>query len=471
MLRPISCHYTPLMSHTTPTQSSRVSLPSRRRFLAGAVGATPLILRGGLLSASPNSMLQHACIGVTRMGENDLKNFLQHDKVKIVAICDVDTAHLDKAARLVPDARRYTDWRELLESEGDRIDSVNVTTPDHMHFPIAYRAVMAGKHLYCQKPMCHDLAETRLLAQTVRNRGVISQLGTQHASKQGDRMMTQFLRDGIIGPVKAVHLCSNRAAVNRVVASPLPAPEPPPNNLNWDHWLGTAPERPFLPDTFHPAKWRAWLDFGTSWAADMGIHIFDSTWRGLGLEAPAKVVAEVDEEWKNSPERRAQNWPLSERVTWTFPATGNDLIEGDSLTVQWHDGAFLPPEEARALKPGEYPDQSALVIGAEGALLQEVGSGPILLPREKFKAHPRPDLPPRDHYKHFVDACLGGEPTSSSLPETAPINEAILLATIAIRHPDQELEWDAAAMKIPNHSEAEKLLRRSYREGWRTAGF
>ena len=462
------------MRRSSESQPGRARLASRRRFLqtsAGAALAAPLILPRRSFGASPNSMLQHACIGVTRMGGNDLKNFLQHEKVKIVAICDVDTAHLDKAAKLVPDARRYTDWRELLEAEGNRIDSVNVTTPDHMHFPIAYSAAKMGKHLYCQKPMCHDIAEVRLLAQTVQDSGVVSQLGTQHASKQGDRMTTQFLRDGIIGKAKAVHLCSNRAAVNRIYASPPVPPEPAPENMKWDLWLGTAPERPFAPDVYHPAKWRAWQDFSTSWVADMGVHIFNATWRGLGLETPTSVAAEVDEDWKNSPEPRAQNWPVSERITWTFPGAGNDLIDGDSLTVQWHDGAFLPPEDARALKPGKYPDQTSLVIGTEGALLQQVGSGPVLLPREKFKEYPRPEFAPRDHYKHFIDACLGGESTESSLPQTRLINEAILLATLAIRYPDQELKWDAPAMKISNHSDAEQYLRRSYRKDWEIAGF
>ena len=171
---------------------------SRRRFLrtvAAATFAAPFILPSGLRAASPNGKLCHACIGVTRMGGNDLKNFQQHERVQIVALCDVDAQHLDEAAKLVPDARRYTDWRELFDKEGDKIDSVNVTVPDHMHFPIAYTAVRRGKHLYCQKPMCHDLAEVRTLTEAAVKSGIVTQLGTQFASGIGDRMTVQLIQE------------------------------------------------------------------------------------------------------------------------------------------------------------------------------------------------------------------------------------------------------------------------------------
>ena len=266
----------------------------------------------------------------------------------------MDAKNLELAAKIVPSARLYTDWRELFEKEGDKIDSVNVTTPDHMHFPIAFTALQRGKHLYCQKPMCHDLAEVRVLAEAATKKGVITQLGTQFVSGIGDRMTVQFIKSGVIGKVKHVYLCSNRAAPNRLGGPrPLNGEKPPPY-LNWDQWIGTAPMRPYVPDTYHPAKWRAWQDFGTSWCADMGCHILDATWRGLNLKAPSSIVAEVEDSWKNSPERRAENWPQSEHVTWTFP--GNELIDGKELVVEWFDGAFYPPREVRELYYGKkYP--------------------------------------------------------------------------------------------------------------------
>lgn len=449
-----------------PSDPDRM-LFSRRRFLA-AVGA-PLILRSGLRAASPNGKLQHACIGVTRMGENDLKNFLSHERVQVVALCDVDTDHLDKAAKLAPDARRYTDWREMFEKEGDKIDSVNVTVPDHMHFPIAHAAIERGKHVYCQKPMCHDIAEVRALTEFAAAKGVVTQLGTQHASEIGDRMTVQFLKDGVIGKIRNVYLCSNRPAPNRLGGPRPPGGEAPPPSLKWDLWLGTAPVRPFVPEIYHPARWRAWMDFSTSWLGDMGCHIFDPAWRALGLKAPLSVVAEVEAAWKNSPERRAENWPLSDHVTWTFP--GGGLIEGETLTVEWFDGEFLPPEAARSLNPSEkFPSEAALVVGTEGALLQRVGGGPMLLPRERFQAHPKPQLPPRNHYHHFAEACLGGEKTASHFAQSGPMTEAILLGSIALRFPGQKIGWDAAAMKIANFPEAEKFLRRRYRDGWQVPG-
>jgi predicted dehydrogenase len=440
---------------------------SRRRFLgtAGVVAGAPLILPSGLLAASPNGKLCHASIGVTRMGHNDLMNFQQHPRVQIVALCDVDRRHLETASKIVPAARRYADWRELLDKEGDKIDSVNVTVPDHMHFPIAYAAIERGKHVYCQKPMCHEVAEVRRLTAASVRKGVVTQLGTQFASSIAQRMTVQLLQRGAIGKIKHVYLCSNREAPNRV-RGPRPARgEQPPPELNWDLWIGTAPMRPFAADTYHPAKWRGWLDFGTSWCADMGCHLFDAAWRGLNLKAPTSVTAEVEESWKNSPERQVDNWPQSEHVTWTFP--GNESIEGPELCVEWFDGAMLPPKKVRGLDPtGKFPLEAALLIGTEGVLLQAHGTGPRLLPAEKFQNYDRPKPTPRDHYRHFVDACLGGEKTESGFAQTAPITEAILLGTVAIRLFGRKLTWDPVAMKFPNCPEADRYLSRRYRDGW-----
>ncbi len=474
----------------------RTSLLTRRRFLnvAGVAAGAPLILRSGLRAASPNGKLQHACIGVTRMGGNDLKNFLGNDRVEIVALCDVDSAHLEEAAKQVPNARRYTDWREMFATEGDKIDSVNVTTPDHMHFPIAHEALRLGKHVYCQKPMCHDIAEVRLLTEFATQKGVVTQLGTQHASKIGDRMMVRYMQDGVIGKIKRAYLCTNRPAPNRL-GGPRPAVgQQAPPELNWEQWIGTAPMRPFVPEIYHPARWRAWRDFSTSWVGDMGCHLMDATWRALGLKAPKSVIAEVDWVWKeeatwraldakssqpmaseievlkeSATERQKENWPLSDHVTWTF--AGGPLVDGGEMVIEWFDGEFLPPEDVRAMDPsGKFPSEGTLVVGTEGALLQRTGGAPMLLPREKFQAHPKPDLPPRDHYEHFVDACLGKAKTESHFAQTGPMTEAILLASIAIRNPGQRLDWEAATMKIPNFPDAERFLRRGYRNGWAVSG-
>jgi predicted dehydrogenase len=443
----------------------------RREFLKGAVGAIalPVAIRAGEATVPPSQRLSHACIGVGgMMGGNDLQNFISHPNVKVVALCDVDSRHLDKARQAVPDARLYSDWREMLDKERDRIDSVNVTVPDHMHFPIALKAVRLGKHVYCQKPLCHDVAEVRALTAEARKAGVVTQLGIQISSSIGERMALEYLRRGVIGKVRSVVLCANRPHAIEDYRLPGPRPaqgEPPPPELNWDLWIGNAPMRPYAPGIYHPILWRAWQDFGTGWSGDIGCHLFDLVWKGLSLAAPLAVQAGVQESWRDSPQRRADTWPQSNHITWRFAGTA--ATEGSELTVDWYDGLFYPPKEIQALYPGEtYPTESSLFIGTEGALLYPLDSGPLLLPKDRFSGVDRPSLEARNHYHHFVDACLGHGRTECHFLQTGPMTEAILLGTVAVRRPDQWLQWDAEHLKIPNCPAAESGLRRSYRDCW-----
>ena len=407
------------------------------------------------------------------MGWADLQKFKEHPNVQIVAICDVDADYLKKASEALPDARTYTDWRELLKKEGDRIDSVNVTVPDHNHFPIAYQSIRKGKHVYCQKPMCHDVTEVRLLTEAAVKAGVITQLGTQLASRQGDRIAVQLIKNGAIGKVKHAYLCSNRPGA--VENYRLKGPRPPqgeevPANLNWDLWTGTAPMRPYAPEIYHPMKWRAWQDFGTGWSGDIGCHIFDAVWKGLGLKPPNSVIAEVQKSWQESPERRSDNWPQGDHITWMF--SGTELTDSNVLPLEWFDGEFYPPQDVMNLyQDDEYPAESAMLTGTEGALLIPHGGTPLLLPAEKYKDYRVPEFEAGNHYHNFVVACLGGPKTESHFAQTGPMTEAILLGTVAIRMPDQLLEWDTINMKFPNNPDSEKYLRRTYRKGWATAGF
>ncbi len=420
-----------------------------------------------------NGKLQHACIGVGgMMGGNDLDCLRSHPRLEVVAICDVDRHHLEDAAKRVPNARKYTDWREMLAAEGDRVDSVNVTVPDHMHATIALAAIRAGKHAYVQKPLAHDVAECRAMAQAAKRANVVTQLGTQHASGAGDRMGVQFLRAGVVGKVRRVILCSNRPGAEQYrLLGPRPTQgATPPAHLAWDLWIGSAPERPFAPDIYHPVKWRAWQDFGTGWSGDIGCHIFDAVWKGLGLTAPKSVIAEVQESWKASKERRGDTWPQSDHITWIFP--GNERTEGPELQVEWYDGEIFPPAEVQALAKEvglePYPAEAAMVLGTEGAMLLPHTSGPLLIPRDKFKGIERPTLKGPSHYHRFVDACVGGEMTESHFGQSGPMAEAILLGTVAIRVPGVRLEWDPKRMKVSGHPDAQRLLRRTYRRGWET---
>lgn len=449
---------------------------SRRDFLLKAATAAlvpPLLMSYPLKAGSKKEKLAHACIGVGGMGWHDLQQFQAHPNLEIVAICDVDENNLKRAAEAIPGARTYTDWRQLLKKERKKIDSVNVSVPDHNHFAISFEAIKKGKHVYCQKPMCHDVAEIRALTEASAKAGVITQLGTQHASGEGDRTGVNLIRNGTIGKIKNVYLCSNRPGATEAYRFKGPRPaegQESPSHLDWDLWIGTAPLRPYVPEIYHPAKWRAWQDFGTGWSGDIGCHIFDAVWKGLNLQSPNSVHARVQQSWQDSAERRGDTWPQSNHITWMFP--GNDLTDSSELTVEWFDGEFYPPEEVRALFSLEdYPAESAMLIGTEGALLIPHTKMPVLLPVDKFQGVKLPELEPRDHYHHFVDACLGGEMTESHFSQSGPMTEAIILGTIALREPDKTLQWDSSQMKFPSHPEAEKHLSRNYRKGWEVGGF
>lgn len=418
------------------------------------------------------SKLNHACIGVGGMGWVDFESLRSHPSIQIVAICDVDANYLERAAKELPGVRQYRDWRELLANEGDRIDSVNVATPDHMHCAIAIEAIRMGKHVYCQKPLAHDVVECRALTNATATAGVVTQLGTQYASSVGDQMAVHFMREGVIGKVKRVILCSNRPGAVDAYRLGGPRPEKgekPPETLDWDLWIGNAPMRPYVPDIYHPRLWRAWQDFGTGWSGDIGCHIFDAVWKGLGLTAPKSVIAEVQDSWRESKRRRQDTWPQSDHITWVFPK--NDMVEGNELKVEWFDGDKYPPEELQAIVKSDgvenYPGEAALLVGTEGTLLLPHTSGPMLFPREKFKGIERPTIKNPSHYHRFIDACLGGEVTTSHFVQTGPMAEVIVLGTVAIRVPDTILEWDAPRMKFRNNSKANGLLRRKYRNGWK----
>lgn len=446
---------------------------TRRAFLQTSGSALAAGAIGRAEPSGSSAKLRHACIGVGGMGRGDLGSFHAHPGLEIVALCDVDAGHLAAAHKTVPNARTYADWRELIAKEGERIDSINASVPDHMHAAIAMTALNAGKHVYCQKPLCHDVAEARALTEAAKRAGRVTQLGTQHASGLGDRMAVHYLRSGAIGKIRKIYLSANRPGAE-IYRHPGPRPQgqEAPAGFSWDLWLGTAPARPYAPKVYHPMLWRSWLDFGTGWSGDIGCHLFSAVWQTLGLTAPKSVTARVQESWKNSPDRRKDTWPQSNHITWTFP--GNAMTEGDELVVEWFDGEFFPPEEIRAIHTGEYqgkyPGEAAMFIGTEGSLLLPHTSGPLLFPREKFKSIERPKLDPRNHYHHFVDACLGKTRTESGFDLAGPMTEAILLGTVAIRVPDTLLQWDAAGMKFPNHPAADALLRRNYREGWKIEG-
>ena len=451
---------------------------NRRDFFKGAGALAGLSLAGCSTVPArrtvfgPNDKLHHACVGVGGMGFNDLRNFLSHPRVEVTALCDVDANNLAKAAQLAPKARTYTDWREMLEKEGDAIDSVNVAVPDHQHAIIALAAMRRGKNVYCQKPLCHDVAECREVALEAERCHVVTQLGTQHAAGGGDRLAVEFLRAGTIGAVKKVYLCSNRTGAEHYrLEGPRPAQGIfPPKTLAWDLWLGTAPIRPFAENIYHPVRWRSWLDFGTGWSGDIGCHIFDAVWKGmnLGNAAPKTIYAKVQESWKNSPARRADTWPQSNHITWTFD--GVPASDGKPFTMEWFDGEFYPPEDGQALARDAglkaFPEEAAMVFGTEGAILIPHTKMPFLLPKAKFASVKMGKMPFRNHYHDFADGCLGVTENASPFQKTGPMAETIILGTVALRCPEETLRWNAKALAFDDNPAATALLRRTYRTGW-----
>ena len=458
---------------------------NRRAFLATSALATAGFFSGCAASRprgiSPNSKLCHACIGVGGMGGADISNFKTHPRTQIVALCDVDRDRLAKAAREFPGARTYTDWRELLAKEGGRVDSVNVAVPDHNHTIIATNAMRAGKHVYCQKPLCHEIEECRLLRDTAKEMGVVTQLGVQHSAGVGDRMAVAMCQGNAVGTVEHIYLFSNRKGISRIEATRPEKADPVPANLDWDLWLGTAPFRPYAEKIYHPLLWRIWRDFGSGWIGDIGCHLHSAVWKGLGLTAPLTVKAEVQETWKNTPARFKDTWPLGAHITWIYP--GNAKTGGRPLPVDWYDGftgvsaaSLLPPPEIQALAKQvgleRLPEEGSVVEGSEGWLLLPHTNAPRFIPKRPDAAKPaKPVLPPwPSHYHEFLNGCAEGKRTSADFSRVVPMVEAILLGNVAERVPDTTLAWEPGAMRITNHETANGFLRRSYRKGWALAG-
>jgi predicted dehydrogenase len=436
---------------------------NRRQFITRAAASSlafPYVSR----SANANAQLQHAAIGVTNQGASDLGALYSHPKFKLVAICDVDMARLGQAAAKYPEARTYTDWRELLEKEGDNIDSVNVTVPDHMHAPISISAMQRGKHVYCEKPLTHEVAEARRMATVAKKTGVITQMGNQIHSHIAYRMGVAWIQQGVIGKIKEVHSWSGARFPQ--AAAPATA-DPIPDTLNWENWLGVAPERAFNNSIYHPFNWRGWQDFGGGAIGDFGCHILDPVFSALQLTAPTEITCtDVEEAWKDTPARFTDSWPGNETFKYIFPGTAYTV--NDTLEVTWYDGTSKPARELAPLPEGHnLPGGGSIFIGENGVMVLPHVGGPQLLPKEKFAGTPKPDIPKHiSHYHTYIDHCISGELTSDGFHYAGPLTEAVLLGNIAVRHPGEKLMWNAADLTISNNAEANKLVSRPYRKGW-----
>jgi predicted dehydrogenase len=441
---------------------------TRRRFLQGslAAGATVLGVPAILRSAAPNSMLQVASIGVGGMGGSTLKSVARHPKVKIVALCDINQRALDMAAQTFGDASQHKDWRELLGQHAHTFDAVTIGIPDHMHAAPAVSALRAKKHLYLQKPMAPTLHECRVITAEAAKAGVVTQLGNQGRSSIDSRMTVALIRSGAIGKIKEVLMWENKALNWWPKNTELRAQaDPIPPGLDWNLWLGVREARPFLAQTYHPQAWRAWFDFGVGEMGDMGCHHFDTTFDALKLTAPLRVR-------QSTPGSSGPLWGEKRVVGMIFP--GSDITAGETVKVTWHDGG-IEPDRSKITLPqsiAKFPLSATYWIGERGAIFKNYGSGrPFVLPEEDFplEKYPR-DLKGQDHYLDWVDAILEGRKACDDFTHGGPLTETVLVGAMADRVPGEWLEWDRAALKFKNHSKANALLRRSYRDGWKVAG-
>src|ERR1700722_2645761 len=331
---------------------SRLNRRSFLKTLGTAAAVAPFVTRDLFAQGSPNGMLRHASFGVGGQGWSDLHEFSRVPRFKLVAYCDVDSKRTEQARKQFPEARFYTDWRQLLDKEAKNLDSVNVATPDHMHAPLAISAMQLGKHVYGQKPLAHDLFEVRRMAEIASRKNLVTQMGIQIHSAAAYRIGVAMLQSGVIGRVKEVHSWCPKSWGD-TSARP-DRSDPVPANLDWKLWLGVCVERPFLGDGYyHPSNWRKRLDFGTGTFGDMGCHIFDPVFKSLELSAPLSVRSEgaAPNQW---------NWALDSRIEYRF--AGTKYTADKFLPVHWYDGASKPPADVLALLEKDEPPHTGSIF-------------------------------------------------------------------------------------------------------------
>jgi predicted dehydrogenase len=424
-----------------------------------AAGLTAPFVWRHTAGAAPSETVLHASFGASGQAGSDIGALAGSKNFKLVAACDVDLVRVDGIKKKFPDVRVYQDWRELLDKEKD-LNSVNVSTPDHMHAPITMTAIHRGLCVYTQKPLTQTLYEARQLAKAAADKKVVSQMGIQIHSAAEHRTIVAIIQSGAIGKVKEVHSWSGKQWGDR---SPRPdRDDKVVAGFDWDKWLGVAAARPFIGGGYyHPGNWRKRLDFGTGTFGDMGCHILDPVFMSLALTAPTSVRSEGDVP-------NADNWGLDNRVKYTFPGTKHTT---DTLFLTWYNGSLRPPAEVLKLaETSTVSDQGSIYIGSDGVMYSPYIAFPILLPREKFKAGKLPREAGQNHYVQFVDAVRGMDKTSAPFSYAGPLTETVLLGCLSTRFPMTTLQWDAEKLKVSNEEKANAFVRKTYRKGWEVEG-
>lgn len=441
--------------------------PSRRHVLKTGIAACasslgfPAITR----SQSPNSKIHLAFIGVGGRGAGNVKEITAGGD-PVVALCDVNSINLDFAAQKFPGARKFRDFRKLYENLGD-VDAVVVSTTEHTHAYATLPALKAGKPVYCEKPLTHNIAEARLITEAAAKAGVPTQMGTQIHGMSNYRRVVELVRSGVIGDVTDAHVWVSRAwglqsaedaEKNQdrihVTERPKEAQSPPPY-LDWDLWLGPAPERPFNEVYFPGPLWYRWWDFGSGTMSDLGSHWNDLPFWALDLDAPVAIQA-------FGPEPHLEIAPASMSATYEYAARG----KRPAVKVHWHQGDKKPDiwHENPAIQAWS---NGALFIGSKGMILSDYKKH-ILLPEADFTDFTPPEPTIADspgHHAEWLHAIRNGTPTGSPFSYAGPLTEANHLGNVAYRT-GKKILWDSANMKVTNEPGADRFIRRVPRSGW-----
>ncbi len=475
----------------------------RRDFLKKSATAlagfyiVPRHVIGGTGYIAPSDKLRIAGIGAGGKGYSDLKSFYESGNADIAFLCDVDDERASRSIKDYPKAKYYKDYREMLDKEHNNFDAVSVSTPDHNHAVQAMAAMQLGKHVYVQKPLTHDIYEARMLTQAAEKYKVVTQMGNQGSSGDGVRRMREWYAAGLIGEATKVYCWTNRPVWPQGVPWPNPenAPKIPPH-LNWNLWLGTAPEKAYV-ENIHPFNWRGWWDYGTGALGDMACHIMEPPFRVLGLGYPSEAECSVGTVYVGEFERGyfPESCPPSSHVTLKFKQEGKEDLE-----FHWMDGGIQPtrPEE---LGPNEMMGDGGngvIIEGTKGKMMcSTYGMDPKLLPTSRTEGENVPVTIPRveggipGHYAQWVNACIAGHGSqqynelSSPFSIAGPLTESVLMGNLAIRSQDIrvpqggdekgydypgrniKLIWDGEEMKVTNFDLANQFVKREYRDGWK----
>lgn len=450
-------------------KSSRRSFFKKSAFGIAAFSIVPPHVLAQSGDASPSDKLNIAAVGVGGRGGDDLKNARSEN---IVALCDVDSQSAARSFNQNPGAKQFKDFRIMFDRMEKEIDAVMVAVPDHNHAVISMAALKRKKHLFCEKPLCHSIYETRRITEAARESGVQTQMGNQGHSSDEIRSLCEWIANGVVGEIREVFAWSDRPVGGDPWSTFLiqgrPKETPPvPTTLDWDLWLGPVPSRPYHPD-YCPTTWRSWLAFGTGAIGDMGCHIMDPAFWSLKLGAPEYVEATTTH-WE--PEIETETYPRAAIVRYQFPTRGSM----PPVKLTWFDGRLKPPCVANYIDGKKLGSNGAMYVGEKGIILHDShGAGRLRLEPESFdKDYQRPPASiPRipgsqnGHIQDWIRACKDGKPASAGFEYGGALTEMALLGVLAMQVKDERLYWDSQKLEIKNNDKANAIVRPAFREGW-----